>query len=235
MISKVIYSRQSAFLEGRGLLDSVLLANKVLEEVKRKKKTCVIFKVDYEKDYDSVMWKFIYYMLTKLDLCEKWIGQVKACLESVSVSILVNGNSTMEFIPLKGMRQSDPLASFLFLIVAEGLADISRSAMEKDLVESVEIESKNIKVNMLQYADDTLFFCKATTKSVFNIKAILNCIELAFGLKVNILKSSISGVGMDAFRICCFAIILNSDVMKTPFKYLGMKVGSVIKRRCFGT
>ena len=38
VISKVIDFKQSAFLKGRGLLDSMLVANEVLNEVKRKKK-----------------------------------------------------------------------------------------------------------------------------------------------------------------------------------------------------
>jgi len=54
VINKVIDVRQSVFLEGRGLLDNVLVANEVLEEYKRKRKSCVFFKVDYEKAYDSV-------------------------------------------------------------------------------------------------------------------------------------------------------------------------------------
>lgn len=54
MIRKVIDVRQSAFLEGWGFLDSVVVANEVLEKMKRRKKSCVIFKVDFEKAYDSV-------------------------------------------------------------------------------------------------------------------------------------------------------------------------------------
>jgi len=50
---------------GRGLLDSVLVANKVLDEIKRRKKMCVFFKVNFEKAYDYVRWEFIYYMLKK--------------------------------------------------------------------------------------------------------------------------------------------------------------------------
>jgi len=38
VISKFIDLRQSAFLEGRRIFDSVLMTNKVLEEAKRKKK-----------------------------------------------------------------------------------------------------------------------------------------------------------------------------------------------------
>jgi len=71
VIGKVIDLRQLTFLEGRGLLDSVLVANEVLEEVKSKKKSCVFFKVDYEKTYDSISWEFIYYMLGRLGLYGK--------------------------------------------------------------------------------------------------------------------------------------------------------------------
>jgi len=42
------------FLEGRGLMDNVLVANEVLEDVKRRRRSCIFFKVDYEKAYDSI-------------------------------------------------------------------------------------------------------------------------------------------------------------------------------------
>jgi len=54
VLHKVIDVRQLAFLEGRGLIDSVLVANEVLEEVKRKKRSCILFMVDYEKAHESI-------------------------------------------------------------------------------------------------------------------------------------------------------------------------------------
>jgi len=65
---------------------------------------------------------------SKLTMRICWI---KGCLESASVSVLVNGSPTREFIPRKGLRQGDPLAPFLFLIVVEGLVGVSRLAKEK--------------------------------------------------------------------------------------------------------
>ncbi|XP_068472094.1 uncharacterized protein [Phaseolus vulgaris] len=192
--NKVIDPRQFAFSEGRGLLDSVLVANETLEEVKRKKKECVVFKVDYEKAYDSVSWEFIYYMLGRLGFCGKWIEWIKNSLEISSIPVLVNGSPTTEFEPLKGLRQGDHLASFLFLIAAEGLAGVVRQAEEKMLVESIEVGKKRVKVSMLQYADDTLFFCKASIQGVLTLKAIPKCFELASGLKVNYSKSKVGVV-----------------------------------------
>jgi len=51
------------FLKDRGMLDSVLVANKVLEDLWRNRRSDMYLKVDYEKAYDSVRWKFLYDML----------------------------------------------------------------------------------------------------------------------------------------------------------------------------
>ena len=223
MISNLIDSRQLTFLERKGLLDSVLVVNEVLD-VKSKKTSCVFFKVDYKKAYNSVSWEFLYYMLGRLGFCEKWIKWIKSCLESSTLFGLVNGSPTTKFYLKRGLRQGDPLAPFSFLIAAQGLAGVVRKAVEKNLAESLEVGINKV-INMLQYANDTLFFCEANSKSVFNLKVILHYFELASGLKVNFLKSRIGGVGVDHSAIQQFVAILNYEVMKTPFKYLGFLLG----------
>ena len=55
---------------------------------------------------------------------------------------------------------------------------MSRMAEEKNLIDSLEVGGVKVKANMLQYADDTLFFCEANTKSVFNIKATVSYTHL---------------------------------------------------------
>ena len=65
-----------------------------------------------------------------------------------------------------------------------------RVATKKKLLEGIKVGEKNIEVNMLQFADDTLFLSEAKTQNMV-IKSILRCFELAAGLKVNFIKSKI--------------------------------------------
>jgi len=145
----------------------------------------------------------------------------------------VNGSPTKEFFPMKGLHQGDPLVRFLFLIVAKRLVGMSRMADEKNLINSLEVGRDKVKVNMFQYADDTLFFCEANTKRIFNIKTILQCFELVSRLRVNFLKSRIGGTGLDQLSLRRFAANLNCDVMSSPFVYLGLPVGGSHKRGDF--
>jgi len=63
VLPMVIDDNQSAFLKDRGMLDSVLVANEVVEELRRNERRGLCLKVDYEKAYDSVRWDFLLYML----------------------------------------------------------------------------------------------------------------------------------------------------------------------------
>jgi len=139
VLALVIDEHQSAFLRNRGLLDSVLIANEVVEEVRRNQRSALCFKVDYEKAYDLVRWNFLLDMLHRLGFHSKWIKWVTGCLKSSSNSVLVNGSPTEEFKPSRGLRQGDPLAPFLFLVVAEGLAGLVRQASKQNMLTGVKV------------------------------------------------------------------------------------------------
>jgi len=134
VLSEVIDVSQLAFLKDRGLLDGVLVANEVVEELRRSGRSDLCLKVDYEKAYDSVRWDFVYYMMRRLGFHRRWIMWVKGCLESATISVLVKRSPMTEFKPSRGLRQGDPLALFLFLIVVEGLARLVRQATNVNLL-----------------------------------------------------------------------------------------------------
>jgi hypothetical protein len=56
VIGSVISESQTAFVKDRQILDGILIANEVVDEARKTKKELMLFKVDFEKVYDSVDW-----------------------------------------------------------------------------------------------------------------------------------------------------------------------------------
>ncbi|XP_071718854.1 uncharacterized protein [Rutidosis leptorrhynchoides] len=83
--------------------------------------------------------------------------RIRACLNSASISILINGSPTREFSMGRGVRQGDPLSPFLFILAAEGLNILTKAAVDRGLFKGVEIGRDKVVVSHLQYADDTMF------------------------------------------------------------------------------
>jgi len=54
VLPSVIDENQSVFLKEKEMLDSVLVANEVVEKLKRCRRSGLCLKVDYEKAYDSI-------------------------------------------------------------------------------------------------------------------------------------------------------------------------------------
>lgn len=230
VLSKVISEDQFAFLGGRNMLDSVVVVNEMIHAAKKRKKPTLIFKVDYEKAYDSVSWEFLAYMMRRMHFCRKWIQWIMSCLKSSSVSVLVNGSPCEEFMMTKGLRQGDPLAPFLFLIVAEGLNSLFSKAVSMGRFKGFSFGGDpDINISILQFADDTVFVGEATIQNVQTIKCILRCFELISGLKVNFHKSKLAGVVVDRECLGRFASILHCKLMTIPFVYLGIPVGGRLK------
>ncbi|KAK2438343.1 hypothetical protein QL285_023132 [Trifolium repens] len=87
---RVVASTQSTFLKGRYLVDGVMVVNEVVDMAKKSGNDCLIFKVDFEKAYDSVDWSFLDYMLQRFGFSDQWRKCIRACVFSGSMSILVN-------------------------------------------------------------------------------------------------------------------------------------------------
>jgi len=205
-----------------------------VEDLRRKGRRGLCLKVDFEKAYDSVRWDFLYDMLQRLGFHNRWIMWVKGCLESATVSVLVNGSPTDEFIPSRGLRQGDPLAPFLFLVVAEGLAGLVRQAVKAQLLSELKIGRKEVELSLLQFADDTLFLCEDSYVNVVTLKAILRGFELALGLKINFNKSKLASINVLSRDIECYTKTLNCAQMGIPFSYMGLEGGEIQGRKSFG-
>jgi hypothetical protein len=130
VMDSLVSPTQSAFLKGRLLVDGVMVVNEIVDWAKKTGKSCLIFKVDFEKAYDSVEWSFLDYMLERFGFGEKWKKWICSCVYGGSMSVLVNGSPTEEINIQRGLKQGDPLAPFLFLLVVEGLGGLMKKVVD---------------------------------------------------------------------------------------------------------
>lgn len=134
-------------------------------------------------------------------------------------------------VPQKGLRQGDPISTFLFNIAAEGLNILLSRAKELGLIRGVTIGFEGLNVSHLQFADDTILFYEADWVEVTNVKRILRFFEVVSRLKINYHKSAISGVRIEEDIVAEFAARLNYSSYKLPFKYLGLPLGVNPRRK----
>lgn len=94
-LPSLIDEGQSTFLGERNIVDSVMVANEIVDEAEAKKLQCCSFKADFEKAYDSVRWCFLYSLMKIMRFSTKWVQWIKGCIEPALVSVLVNGSPTI--------------------------------------------------------------------------------------------------------------------------------------------
>nr|GFA43030.1 RNA-directed DNA polymerase, eukaryota, reverse transcriptase zinc-binding domain protein [Tanacetum cinerariifolium] len=72
--------------------DGPFILDELIQWCHAKKKETMIFKVDFEKAYDSVRWDYLDDVLNKFGFGSKWRNWIHNCLNSSKGSILVNGS-----------------------------------------------------------------------------------------------------------------------------------------------
>ncbi|XP_058734176.1 uncharacterized protein LOC131605901 [Vicia villosa] len=162
----------------------------------------------------------------------KWLSWMEGTVFFSSISILVNGSSTVEFEASRRLRQGDLLSPFLFLLVAEGLTIMMRNAVSSGCLKGFQVSS-DISFEMLQLADDTVLICDGSKENLWCIKAMLRGFELVSGLCINLNKSKLFGVHLEEHVLLAASSFLGCQVGKLPFVFLGIPVGGNHRRKDF--
>ncbi|GJR60381.1 retrovirus-related pol polyprotein from transposon TNT 1-94 [Tanacetum coccineum] len=193
VIGRCISPEQSAFIKGRNLLDGPLMLNEVMAWHRTRKKQLMIFKVDFKKTFDSLKWDFLDLVMEKLGFGIKWRSWIKGWLLNARAFVLINVSPTNEFEISRGLRQSNPLSPFLFILAMEGLHAFICKAINMGIYKGISI-GNNLSLSHLIYVDDVIFTGIWSITNAHNLIFILRCFFLVSGLKINVNKSNILGV-----------------------------------------
>nr|GEW74880.1 RNA-directed DNA polymerase, eukaryota [Tanacetum cinerariifolium] len=156
VIQELISDTQSAFVAGRQILDGPFILDEILYWCKRKNKKSIFFKVDFAKAYDSVRWDYLLDVLEAFGFGHTWRQWIRGTLSSARASVLINGSPSKEISCHRGLKQGDPLAPYLFILIMESLHLSFSKAVEEGLFKGIQLSGSTF-ISHLLYADDAMF------------------------------------------------------------------------------
>ena len=188
----------------------------------------MLYKLDITKAYDHINWDFILMVLEKMGFRSRWLQWIKWCISTPTFSVLVNSSLVGFFHSTKGLRQGDPLSSYLFVIGMEVFSRLIDRAMEGNFLTGCNVSGmgeEGLVLTHLLYANDTLIFCEADRIQLVYLRWLLMWFEAISGLRINLSKSEIIPVGRvdDAEALIAE---LGCKVRSLPASYLGLPLGA---------
>ncbi|XP_057723619.1 uncharacterized protein LOC130939537 [Arachis stenosperma] len=75
VMSDLVGETQSAFVKGRKIHDDALIVCETVHWLKSRKKEVAIIKLNFQKAYDMVKWRFVDIVLQKMDFGRRMIGE----------------------------------------------------------------------------------------------------------------------------------------------------------------
>eukprot|EP00253_Pinus_taeda_P033628 PITA_33628 len=103
LLPSLISGEQFGYVEGRQILNNIILAQETVHMLTSKKYASMIMQLHIAKGYDNVNWSCIKRILDAFGFDHNWIRWVMALVTSSSFSILVNGSPSVIFTPSRAV------------------------------------------------------------------------------------------------------------------------------------
>ncbi|XP_071705361.1 uncharacterized protein [Rutidosis leptorrhynchoides] len=222
-LDSIVSDNQSAFIPGRRISDNILVTQEIMKNYHLDRGTprCA-FKVDIQKAYDTVDWKFLENILLYFGFHRTMIKWIMKCVSTTSFSININGELHGYFKGKRGLRQGDPLSPYLFTLVMECLTlMIKRNVLHSDDFKyHPKCEAQEI-VNIC-FADDLFLFAHASVGSVKPLSDALAEFKACSGLTPSLPKSTafFSNVSISLKNVILSLMSFEEGVL--PVRYLGV-------------
>lgn len=138
----------------------------------------MLMKMDLKKAYDCTEWTFIIRILKAWGFGDLFIQLIYSNLNTLEISLLLNGNISERIKPGRGLRQGDPLSPTLFILGTEVLSRLLLKEEEEGRLHGIKVDRNGPAISHLMYADDLLFMSRAGQKEV---EAFHKCSQIYCG------------------------------------------------------
>eukprot|EP00253_Pinus_taeda_P035656 PITA_35656 len=217
----IISQEQSGYVEGRQILDNILLAQEMIHSLHSRKIPGMLLQLDLSKAYDKVSWTYLEAILKAFGFSQPWIKWVLELIKSTRYSILVNGTPSKPFKPTRGIRQGDPLSPFLFVILMEGLSRLITKKKDEGQIRGLQPIRSCPATTHQQFVDDTMLHGTPTVKEAKAYKNILHLFSKASGMEINFSKSTIFFFNTHLAVQAHLSRLLGFRIGSLPSRYLG--------------
>ncbi|KAH9726542.1 reverse transcriptase domain-containing protein [Citrus sinensis] len=116
VLGSVVSESQSAFVSGRAITDNILISSEIMHFLKRK----------------------------RLGFDAKWVTLIMLCVSTFRYHVIRDGKEIGPIVPSRGLRQGDPLSSYLFILCAEGLSALIRKNEHAGLLHGVQASGQMV-------------------------------------------------------------------------------------------
>lgn len=174
--------------------------------------------LDIYKAFDMVEHKCIFQSLDKFGFGNFFTSVIKTLYQNGNSSLKLRNGSSPRFGLCRGIRQGCPVSPYLFLLVAQLLADYIKSGPLKGITLADKV------VTLTQLADDTTLFLKDENQISLAIKEI-STFSKAYGLSLNLKKCELM-----AIKNCSLSSIEGIPTRKEVV-YLGINITKERKKK----
>ena len=227
MLNNLVSPLQTAFVPGRKGMDNMIIVQELIHTMKQKKEKqgYMAIKVDLEKEYDRLEWHFIRDMLNMYNFPPKMISIIMSCIFGSFIFVLFNGGCLELFLPTQGIRQGDPLFSYLFILCMELLGFLIEDICANNLWNPLKASISGLAFSHLFFANDLILFAKADRKNCQSVRDVLDTFCDLSGQKVNLSKPKVlfsANVDLDSRET--FSNLLGISTTHNFGKYLGLPI-----------
>jgi hypothetical protein len=230
IMTHVISKEQAGYVEGRQIMDNVILAHEVIHSLKASRTPGMLIKLDLSKAFDRASWQYLKAILDSFGFDQGWVNWILNLISSTFFSILVNGVPSRPFSPSRGIIQGDSLSPFLFVLMAEGLGKCINAALTDGSLKGIPLHIIQPTLSHSQFVDKNLLLNSATVREANKINSILSDFTEASGMSLNYDKSKIYFFNTPSPVQIHISRLLGIPLSSLPSNYLGVPLTGVASR-----